>query len=70
MTEIVDELFEHPKARNDDILDAMYYANYFAWQRPPKSGRLTLDAFHNTDSTKKSRNSAKKAYNWITGSRI
>ena len=27
MTELVDEVFEHPKPRHDDILDALYYAD-------------------------------------------
>ena len=69
MTELVDELFEHPKARNDDILDALYYANYFAWQKPPSSKVMDIDDF-NSPANEGSRKTAKYLkYNWLTGAR-
>ena len=66
MTELVDEFFEHPKPRNDDIMDALYYADYFA--KAPKSTRTRRDSLSDGEGTtiKKIRN---KAYNWMTGSR-
>jgi phage terminase large subunit-like protein len=70
MTEIVDEFFEHPKPKHDDILDALYYANYYAWQRPPRSKRLTLEEFHSSDSKNVSKKNRKKRYNWLTGARM
>lgn len=64
MTEIVDELFEHPFARNDDLMDGLYYALYYA--KPPKSDKMTLVEYKSGKKFKKKR---KKAYNWITGMR-
>jgi len=70
MTELVDEFFEHPKPRNDDIMDAIYYANFFAWSSPPRSKAMDVDSFYgkkNSDSDKKGK---KRRYNWISGARI
>ena len=66
MTELVDELFEHPKPRNDDLMDALYYADYYA--RPPKSEKMDLEAFESSDK-KKRRKSKKSGYNWLTGAK-
>ena len=38
MTELIDEFFEHPKPRNDDLMDGLYYADYFAL--PPKTEKM------------------------------
>jgi hypothetical protein len=66
MTEIVDEFFEHPKPRNDDIMDALYYADYFA--RAPKSQATTKEDFKS--AKRKNRLLPKlKKYNWMTGAR-
>ena len=67
MTELVDEFFEHPKPRNDDVMDALYYADYFA--RAPKSSRTKTNSLEDTDDhpIRKMQN---KAYNWMTGSRF
>ena len=66
MTELVDEFFEHPKPRNDDIMDALYYADYFA--KSPKSTRTKRESLLNEEANpvRRIRN---KAYNWMTGSR-
>ena len=66
MTELVDELFEHPKPRNDDLMDALYYADYYA--KPPKSEKMDLEAF-DEDKRKKGRKSKKSGYNWLTGAK-
>jgi len=66
MTELVDELFEHPKPRNDDIMDALYYADYFS--RAPKSQKIPKDEI-NSEKDDKREFTFKKTYNWITGSR-
>ena len=66
MTEIVDEFFEHPKPRNDDLMDALYYADYFA--RPPKSQASSRDDFSNDNRKRKSIPKLRK-YNWLTGAR-
>jgi len=65
MTEIVDEFFEHPKPKNDDLMDALYYADYFA--KPPSSTAIEITQLR--DSVSKSTSlKANKVYNWITGS--
>ena len=66
MTELVDELFEHPKPRNDDVMDALYYADYYA--RAPKSQKMSKDEI-DTKEDEKREFTLKKTYNWITGSR-
>jgi len=66
MTELVDELFEHPKPRNDDIMDALYYADYFS--RAPKSQKIPKDDIDSEKDDKRDF-TFKKTYNWITGSR-
>ena len=65
MTEIMDEFFEHPLPRHDDILDALYYANYFA--RMPRSTSLSIENYDKVDTKAKI---IKKAYNWKTGAKI
>ena len=66
MTEIVDEFFEHPKPRNDDIMDALYYADYFA--RAPKSQATSKEGFANSKRKERLLPRLKK-YNWMTGAR-
>ena len=66
MTEIVDEFFEHPKPRNDDVMDALYYADYFA--RAPKSAASSKDEFKSEKRKGKMFGKVKK-YNWLTGAR-
>ena len=66
MTELVDELFEHPKPRHDDLMDGLYYADYFA--KAPKSTKTKLENLHN-DKLDDRKFGVKKVYNWMTGSR-
>jgi len=66
MTEIVDEFFEHPKPRNDDVMDALYYADYFA--RAPKSAASSKESF-SSENRKERLFTGLKKYNWITGAR-
>jgi phage terminase large subunit-like protein len=66
MTELVDEFFEHPKPRNDDLMDALYYADYFA--RAPKSTKMSTDDFK-SHKRKTKKSTDKKLYNWLTGAR-
>ena len=68
MSEILDEMFEHPKAKNDDLLDGLYYANYYAWQKPPVSGAVSIDSFHKIGRLS-GRKKLKMGYNWLTGAR-
>ena len=66
MTELVDEFFEHPKPRHDDLLDGLYYADYFA--KPPKSGKMKQDKMVDTKENLAYRK-FKKTYNWMTGAK-
>jgi|TARA_Y100000034_G_scaffold90461_1_gene108998 phage terminase large subunit-like protein len=65
MTEIVDEFFEHPLPKNDDILDALYYADYFA--KAPRSSTIDIDMYEQRDDKPKV---IKSVYNWMTGAKI
>ena len=47
MTELVDEFFEHPKPRNDDVMDALYYSDYYA--RAPKSSKVSVDSIQESN---------------------
>ena len=66
MTELVDELFEHPKPRHDDLMDGLYYADYFA--KAPKSTKTKLENLNN-EKLNDRKFGVKKVYNWMTGSR-
>lgn len=63
MTELVDEFFEHPFPKHDDVMDALYYADYYA--KPPKSDRMDKESFDKRETM-----SIIKKYNWFTGARI
>ena len=67
MTELVDEFFEHPKPKNDDVMDALYYADYFA--RAPKSSRARKETILENNNTP-AKKIASKAYSWMTGARV
>jgi len=67
MTELVDEIFEHPKPRNDDLMDGLYYADYYA--RPPKSKKMDVDDYEEAIEEQQ-RKPVQKVYNWITGSKL
>ena len=67
MTELVDEFFEHPKPRNDDLMDGLYYADYFA--RPPKTEKMKKSELKVVQD-KFDYYKIKKAYNWMTGSKV
>jgi phage terminase large subunit-like protein len=66
MTELVDEFFEHPKPRNDDLMDGLYYADYFA--KPPKSTKTKVDTL-NRDIESPRIGVLSRSYNWVTGAR-
>jgi hypothetical protein len=64
MTEIVDEFFEHPFAKHDDLLDGLYYADYYA--KPPLSGKVDKEKM----DLRRNVYNARKKYNWFTGARV
>ena len=65
MDEIVDEFFEHPVPRHDDIMDALYYADYYA--RAPLSGRTNVS---NIGDDIMPIRAVKRYYNWLTGAKV
>jgi phage terminase large subunit-like protein len=67
MTELVDEFFEHPKPKNDDVMDALYYADYFA--KAPKSSKTKRESLLDEEH-RPVRKITKKAYSWMTGARV
>tara|TARA_Y100000296_G_scaffold33003_1_gene38201 strand:+ start:285 stop:683 length:399 start_codon:yes stop_codon:yes gene_type:complete len=64
MTEIVDEFFEHPFAKHDDLMDGLYYADYYA--KPPLSGKVDQKEIDNRNNNTQTN----KKYNWFTGARV
>ena len=64
MTELVDEMFEHPVSKHDDLMDGLYYADYYA--KAPISTTISVKEMNaGKTSGKKIRN----YYNWLTGAR-
>ena len=68
MTDLVDEFFEHPMARHDDVMDALYYADYYA--KSPRSGRFSASELDDEELWKQNQQKKSSVYNWITGARI
>jgi len=66
-TELVDEMFEFPRGRHDDLLDGFYYANYFA--KSPKSSKFK-ESESKTNKSESWLESLGKKYNAYTGQRI
>jgi len=64
---IIDEMFEFPKGRNDDLLDGLWYAATTA--KPPKSSAIEISKLGER-LEKKQNNLANRTINWITGQKI
>jgi len=64
---IVDEMFEFPKGRNDDLLDGLWYAVTTA--KPPKSSAIDIDKLGERLEKRES-NLANRTINWITGQKV
>tara|TARA_R100000388_G_scaffold93583_1_gene78565 strand:- start:1687 stop:3273 length:1587 start_codon:yes stop_codon:yes gene_type:complete len=64
---LVDEMFEFPKGRNDDLLDGLWYAVTTA--KPPKSSAIDIDKL-NDKTSKIEESRAKRVINWVTGQKI
>ena len=61
---LVDEMFEFPKGKNDDLLDGLWYAVTTA--KPPKSSAIGAEKLsENIARIEESR--AKRVINWVTG---
>ena len=64
-TELIDELFQFPKGRNDDLLDALYYADFFA--KPPRSTTIKSGEYENIDDMLPR---VRTKINWMTGLKV
>jgi len=63
--EFVNELFEFPKGRHDDLLDGLYYADFFA--KPPRSGIIKNNEYESPEDIFPK---VKTKINWVTGLKI
>ena len=64
---IVDEMFEFPKGRNDDLLEGLWYSVTTA--KPPRSSAMEREKLE--EKTSKMEGSfASQAISWITGQKI
>tara|TARA_Y100000004_G_C8923530_1_gene416555 strand:- start:1030 stop:1605 length:576 start_codon:yes stop_codon:yes gene_type:complete len=64
---LVDEMFEFPKGRNDDLLDGLWYAVTTA--KPPKSGAIEISKL-SEKLEKREKSLTNRAINWVTGQKI
>ena len=64
-TALVDELFQFPKGRHDDLLDGLYYSDFYA--KPPRTKSMEIDDNERPDDfiTK-----TRKQINWVTGLKV
>ena len=67
-TELVDEMFQFPKGRNDDVMDGLWYAINNA--RPPLSRKFDAEEFEERIEKKEKSSVKKKVVSWMTGQRI
>ena len=65
--DIVDEMFEFPKGRNDDLLDGLWYAVSTA--KPPKSSAIDIEKLGER-LEKREQSLANKAISWVTGQKV
>jgi phage terminase large subunit-like protein len=64
MTDLVDEMFEHPVPKNDDLMDGLYYADYYS--KAPISTSISVGEMR---AGKKKSGKLRGYYNWMTGAR-
>jgi phage terminase large subunit-like protein len=64
-SELIDEIFEFPKGKHDDLLDGLYYADFFA--KPPRSKAIQNDEYERPDDFP---TQARTKINWMTGLKI
>ena len=67
-TSLVDEMFQFPKGKNDDILDGLWYEVNKA--RPPVSKRFEAIDFIENNAVKPVKKATKRVISWVTGQKI
>ena len=65
MQELKDELLLYPRGKHDDLLDGLYYADFFA--KPPRSSIIKNDEYERPDDMPKY---TRTKINWMTGLKI
>ena len=66
--DLVDEMFQFPKGKNDDLLDGLWYSVIHA--RPPISRKFEADEFDDYIEKKEKKFTSKSVISWITGQKI
>ena len=67
-THLVDEMFQFPKGKNDDVLDGLWYAVNKA--RPPISKKFEASMFEENTMPKTVSHTTKRVISWVTGQKI
>ena len=67
-THLIDEMFQFPKGRNDDVLDGLWYAVNKA--RPPLSKVFEASMFEENTMPKTVKQQTKRVISWVTGQKI
>ena len=65
---LIDEMFQFPKSKNDDLLDGFWLSAIHA--RPPKSHKFARDGFEETIDNMQKKKSVRQRISWITGQKI
>ena len=65
---LVDEMFQFPKGKNDDVLDGLWYAVNKA--RPPVSKKFDASDFEDYVAPKTVKRTTKRVISWVTGQKI
>ena len=65
---LIDEMFQFPKGKNDDILDGLWYAINKA--RPPVSKKFDALDFLENKTVKSVSKTTKRVISWVTGQKI
>tara|TARA_R110000851_G_scaffold182951_1_gene332043 strand:- start:2501 stop:3031 length:531 start_codon:yes stop_codon:yes gene_type:complete len=64
-TALIDEMFQFPKGKNDDVLDGLWYA--INKSRPPISKKFEANEFQADNTPKNKIETVKRTISWITG---
>ena len=64
-TALIDEMFQFPKGKNDDVLDGLWYA--VNKSRPPISKKFEANEFQADNTPKNKIETVKRTISWITG---
>ena len=67
-TALVDEMFQFPKGKNDDVLDGLWYA--VNKSRPPLSKKFEASEFKQDKTKSHKVETVKRTISWITGQKI